>query len=566
MRRTLACLVMLAAGCARNARPSESGTPAQAEQKVELTAPRYEHIFMLPVDRALAEATKLLKENGWVLKPMEDPKYLLTEWRSSELIGEAWGWKSGGDHIRYLVVGEPMAERQSIVRIFRMKRVSFSNDAEILYQGKTGELVWKHMEMAQFEQSFRRRGQPVTLATREQDTAPWVELDGVVQGNRDLELEHALTLRLESKPSLETLTGTLKLTRDDSFARDPSFYIKRYRKDVQAQEPCERDVAGVQSLLRPGQMVLIGEQLGTWEVPLTVGDMACEATGAGLGVTVGLAISHKEQERIDRYLSSAGTPADQDALLSGDFWRKLQQDGRGSRAVMDLIDRLRALRAAGRKVTVVAIDTDTNHGSARDARMARFVLNQRTSRPNDVFLVLAGNAHTRLVAEAAWSENFVPMSKHLLEAVPDLKVLEVGYATGRRWGCDLDPAGELECDVMGITPGPKVALAPTAPVPAIRMLPELDEDGFHGFLDVGALNVSLPAIALRGHELPERPAGSDGKPVPGPAQVVFKIASASGRTPVKEDAAPAAAPPPPAPAAAPLPAAPQSPASGPAPR
>ncbi|MFP2933481.1 hypothetical protein ACLESO_51710, partial [Pyxidicoccus sp. 3LG] len=295
-------------------------------------APKYEHIFMMPADRALAEAAKILQENGWVLRPMEDRNMLLTEWRSAELGRASWGWKSDGDHTRYLAASEPLADRQSIVRIFKMRRVSFANDAEILTD-KSGRMVYKHLEMAMQEQNLRARGAPVTLAQQERDTAPWVELDGVVQGTRDLKLERDLTLRLESKPSLETLTGSLRLTRDDSFARDPSFYLRRYKQEV--QEPCEREVAGVQQLLRAGLVVLIGEQLGTREVPAAVGDMMCAAVETGLGVTVGLAIPQTEQERIDRYLASAGGPPDQDALLKGDFWRKEQQDGRGSRAVMD---------------------------------------------------------------------------------------------------------------------------------------------------------------------------------------------------------------------------------------
>ena len=504
MRRALACLVLLAAGCARNARPPDATAAAARPEEPELVAPRFEHIFMMPVDRALAEATKLLVEHGWVLHAMEDPNYLLTEWKSDRIGASSWGWQSDGEHIRYLVVGEPLAERQSVVRIFRMKRVAFSNDVEIRYDGRSGEMMWKHMEVAQLEQSLRRRGAPVDLAMRERDTAPWVELDGAVKGTRDLKLERDLTLRLESKPSLETLTGSLRLTRDESFFRDPSFYLKRHRQEV--QEPCERKVTGFQPLLRPGLTVLIGEQLGTREAPGAVGDMLCEAAGAGLGVTLGLSISRKEQERIDRYVASAGRPPDQDALLHGDFWRKLQQDGRGSRAVMDLIDRARALRAAGHAVAVVAIDTDLNHGSTRDARMAETVTAARAKRPQDVFLVLAGNAHTRLVAEAAWSDDFIPMSKHLAEKDPGLVVLELGYAQGRRWGCDLAPDGELECDVMGLTPGPLVASPPDGP-PTLRMLPELHDEGFHGVLEVGTLSASLPAIALRGHEEP-RPAGA----------------------------------------------------------
>jgi hypothetical protein len=519
MRRALACLAVFITGCATTARPSETAAAAPARQ-VERVTPRYEHIFMLPVERALAEATKLLGENGWVLKPMKDPKYLLTEWKSSQLIRGSWGWRSDGDHVRYLVVGEPLAARQSIVRIFRMKRVSFSNDAEVRYDAGTGAMTWKHMEVTQLEQSLRRRGEPRSLATREQDTAPWVELEGAVQGDRDLELEHQLTLRLESRPSLETLQGSLPLTRDDSFTRGPSFYLKRWRQEV--QEPCERRVAGFQPLLRPGLMVLIGEQLGTREIPTTVGDMACEAAMSGLGVTVGLSIPYTEQERINQYLASAGGPPDQDALLRGEFWRKVQQDGRGSRAIMDLIDRARALRATGRTVSVVAFDTDLEHGNARDARLARHLLDQRAARPQDVFLVLAGNAHTRLVTEAVWSEDFIPMSRHLAKGHPDLKILEVAYAQGRRWGCDLAPNDELECNILGITPGPLVESPPTQS-PAIRMLPSLDDDdGFHGFLDVGALTPSLPAIALRGHEPPPPPTGPPGAPTPGPAQMIYR--------------------------------------------
>lgn len=513
MCRALVGLAVFLAGCATPSRPPE-GAVAEAPPPVAPApeTPRYEHIFMMPVEKALAEATKLMTEKGWVLKPLEDPKYLLTEWRTAQMGNSSWGWQSDGDATRYLVAGELLSERASVVRIFRMKRVSFGNDVEIKPEA-SGELNSRFMLMERFEQSFVRRGAPVELAQRERDNAPWMEMDGAVQGTRDLELEQALTLRLESRPSLETLTGSLRLARDDSFARDPTFYLKRWKQEV--QEPCARKVQGFQAMLKPGLLVLIGEQLGTREIPAAVGDLACEAARAGLGVTLALAIPEKEQERINTYLSSAGKPADQDALLRGSFWRKQQQDGRGSRAVMDLIDRARALRASGSAVSVVAMDTDMNHGKARDASMARKVLNPRATRPQDVFLVLAGNAHTRL-GDADWSDDFVPMSKHLLENARDMKVLEVGYAQGRRWGCDLERDGEMTCDVMGITPGPRVAIAAETP-PGVRMLPALDDEGFHGFLDVGVLSVSLPAIALRGHEPPEAP--EDG-PVIAPANQV----------------------------------------------
>ncbi|WP_338863772.1 hypothetical protein [Myxococcus stipitatus] len=522
MHRAIVSLAVLLGACAKNVPSPElasTASPAKSpESRPEPEQPKFEHIFMMPVDQALAEATKLLSENGWVLKPLEDPKYLLTEWRTAQLGTKAWGWQSDGDSTRYLVAGELLAARKSIVRIFRMKRVAFSNDAELVATAGGG-FRSLGMRMDLVEQSFRKMGEPVNLAQRERDVAPWVELDGAIQGTRDLRLEQDLLLRLETRPSLETLTGTLRLTRDDTFARDPSFYLKRWRKEV--QEPCERKVVGFQPLIRPGLTVLIGEQLGTRESPATVGDLACEAAKAGHGVTLALSIPDKEQKRLDAYLKSAGRPADQDALLHGDFWRKLQQDGRGSRAMMDLIDRARALSAAGHALSVVAMDTDLLSGKARDAHMAQLVLKQRTARPQDVLLLLAGNVHTRL-GDADWDDDFVPMSKHLFERVPDLKVLEVGYAQGRRWGCDVETSGNMVCDIMGITPLPELAIPAEAPV-AIRMLPALHDEGFHGFLDVGVLSVSPPAIALRGHE-PSEPTPAAGAPAappppaPAPAQ------------------------------------------------
>ncbi|WP_342376172.1 hypothetical protein NVS55_33585 [Myxococcus stipitatus] len=532
MQRAIVILAMVLGGCAKNVPSPELATSLPSpESRPEPVAPKYEHIFMMPVDQALAEATRLLAQNGWVLKPMEDPKYLLTEWRSAQIGTKSWGWQSDGDFTRYLVAGELIAERQSIVRIFRMKRVSFSNDAELraYSSGRQGSIaIW----MAAVEQDLIRKTSPVGLAQRERDTAPWVELDGAAQGTRDLKLEQDLLLRLETRPSLETLTGTLRLTRDDTFARDPSFYLKRWKQEV--QEPCDRKVAGFQPLLKPGLTVLIGEQLGTRESPAAVGDLACEAAKAGHGVTLVLSVPDKEQKRLDAYLKSQGRPVDQDALLQGDFWRKIQQDGRGSRAMMDLIDRVRALGAAGHSVSVVAMDTDMSGGKARDAHMAKVVLKQRDARPQDVLLLLAGNVHTRL-GDADWDDDFVPLSKHLHQRFPDLKVLEVGYAQGRRWGCDVETSGDMVCDIMGITPLPELAVPSGAPM-AIRMLPELHDEGFHGFLDVGALSISLPAIALRGHE----------PPAPSPVKETPAASAAPAAAPAMRQA--------PAPAQAPTPA------------
>ncbi len=217
-----------------------------------------------------------------------------------------------------------------------------------------------------------------------------------------------------------------------------------------------------------------------------------------------------EQERIDQYLLSVGAPADQDELLRGDFWRSPHQDGRASWAVVDLLDRVRALRASGQSISVVAFDTHETSGSERDARMADVWRKRRAERGEEAFIILAGNAHTHIARGASWDAAFVPMAWHLAREDAGVKSLELSYARGRRWGCDLTAGDTLSCQVVEASPPERVAGVP-GQTPHIRLFSELSW-GFHGLLYVGALSPSMPATSLAGHEPPRV------DPVVGPIQ------------------------------------------------
>jgi hypothetical protein len=291
--------------------------------------------------------------------------------------------------------------------------------------------------------------------------------------------------------------------------------LSRWRKDVDPQVSatalCPQKVRGFVALLRPGLTTLIGEQLGSNEAPAAVGDAVCESAEAGFQVALGLSIPRTEQERINRYLASAGAPADQDELLRGLFWRRPYQDGRSSRAIMDLIDRVRSLRAAGLPISLVAYDTDEATGTARDALLAEVWQQRRKARPEELFIILAGNTHTRTVQGTAWDRDFIPMAKRLVGTEANLVALDLSYAQGRRWGCDLNRDAKLVCTVVGASPTERVAEAP-GQTPFVRMFSARTEEGYHGLFYVGALTPSLPATALEGHEPP--PASRLSEPQP----------------------------------------------------
>ena len=472
----LSLVLVSVLGCARAVRPEEA-------------TPRYEHIYYKPVEEALEATRELMRERGFSFEETEDANQLLTKWRQP-----LSGTRGNGVFERYLVVGIRVAPRQSVVRVFHMRRAVTGNDVEVKsYMQKSilENKEWESDPSLQGPQFFQ--------------TASMASLAGQAHGTRDLELEKALALRLESGAGVETLSGNVREAPAAPLTREPSFYLQRWKTDaeatVSAEGPCPRQVGGLRELLRPGLTLLVGEQLGTRETPAVVGDMVCEAAARGLRVALGVSIPREEQARLEAYLSSPGAPADQDELLRGDFWRKPHQDGRGSRAMMDLVDRVRSLRASGLPVSLVAFGVETATGSARDMEMADTLLVRRQKQREEVLFVLAGNVHMRPRQGVEWDEHFTPMAWHLARADKKLVALDLSYAPGSRWGCDLERGGQLRCGLMGATPHPRVAALPGMD-PSIRLLENRTEEGFHGLLYVGALSPSLPAASQTEGEPP----------------------------------------------------------------
>ncbi|MBN1204810.1 MAG: hypothetical protein JXB05_07795 [Myxococcaceae bacterium] len=472
-RILLSCLLAVMAGCTRSARPdSESETP------------RYEHVFLKPLEEALAETQKLLAEKGYTFVPTEDETLLLTRWQKTN--GAQWGNES---EYRYLVSGLRLGSKQSVVRIFRMWRTEISNNSE------QRPNLYKFMQYHHtiFEAQERN---PIEEVNKDR---------GGMHGLRDLPLEKELALRLESGAGIEVVARNIAPGADRPHLRGPDFYLARWKQDVSGPatevQPCPQEVRELNTLLKPRLTMLIGEQLGSSETPRVVGDAACQSAAAGLAVTLGLSIPRTEQERINRYLASPGAPGDQDELLRGPFWRRPYQDGRSSRAIMDLIDRIRSLRTYGLFISVVAYDTDEATGTARDALLSEVWEKRRKERPEELFIILAGNTHARTVEGTSWDRDFVPMARRLASNDPGMRIFDLSYAQGRRWGCDLNRQAKLVCTVVGASPSERVAAAP-GQTPYVKLFAQPTEEGHHGLLYVGALTPSMPAISLEGHEPP----------------------------------------------------------------
>lgn len=225
--------------------------------------------------------------------------------------------------------------------------------------------------------------------------------------------------------------------------------------------PC-RPVSGLAGLMRPGgAVVLLGEVHGTEQSPAFVGDVLCAAARERIPVALGLEIQPAEQARIDRYLDSRGGAEDRARLLAGPFWRPSLLDGRTSEAMLRLIERARALRAAGSAVRILAFAPDLPEPGARDRAMAGIVAAAARERPGDLLVAVAGNVHTRLTRGTSFDSTFVPMGYHLARDLAGRRLvsLRMSHDGGGAWTCRPaeDDENKIVCGPNPLGPQPGAA-------------------------------------------------------------------------------------------------------------
>jgi hypothetical protein len=191
--------------------------------------------------------------------------------------------------------------------------------------------------------------------------------------------------------------------------------------------------------VRNRHMVMLGEIHGTAEIPAVAGELAARWTqGAGKQpVLLGLEAASTDQARVDRYLASKGAAADRTDLIAGTHWTEPKHDGRDSRAMAALIERMRALRAAGADISIAMFDAPG--AGERDARMAASLRRAIAAHPKSRVLVLTGNVHAMTGKPPEMyndGKRFVPpttMARHLADLHP--VSIEFRAMQGDAWVC-----------------------------------------------------------------------------------------------------------------------------------
>jgi hypothetical protein len=536
--------LLLSAACTPKAVPLHAGAEAQRTQ---------EHVFLYPLREALAATVDVLEARDYAVEPFKDEQHLLTRWKQQ-------GQRSPIVLGRYYVEGLELGPRQSVVRIFYIHKNPNSlfgaNPIEQELQNaaaqpsrkqrsrngaqESSEATWREFVAAGSisrsqaavegdrqggsfldadasagespeEQAQRAAANPDNVALRLAGDPKFSgqyrmpnqdELrGGNERGVRDSLLERALVQRLEQFPSLEFTGGALDVPAPPAPPGAPP-YTAAWEQELggtpfSAKEPCGQPVAGLESVTAPGSALLVGEQLGSREAPATVGNLACQMASGGHPVLLGLGLPRDEQGLVDAYVRSAGTRADQDALLAGASWRRVPRDGRSSRALVVLLERVRRWRADGLKVEPVTYDAPGAQHNAREEAIAQLLLQRREAMPQALMLVLGGNDHVRASAGASWFRRFEPFGLRLAQAGVPVKSVDLAYRRGTRWACSVHVLKDQpDCRVFMSAPS-DASFSPEGHAPGLELFAQRSPEGFDGLLHVGTLSASLPAVLPR---------------------------------------------------------------------
>lgn len=244
-----------------------------------------------------------------------------------------------------------------------------------------------------------------------------------------------------------------------------------------AAAPCGGVDGGQALLARPeARIVMVGEVHGTAEAPAVAGSLLCEARRKGPAILALEAAPMDGQAEIDRYLASAGRPADREALRAAPMWA--DANARASEAVLELVE---TARKAG--APVVLFDTTPARTGGTDGPREQGMAHAlaRAAAAGQV-VALTGLGHAD---RTSFTSVPVPSAIRWLppESVVSLAPIVSG---GEMWGCrPATPGAAPECK-----PQPLPVRRPVSPR-AVMLDPSVRE-GFDGGYSVGGLFTASP--------------------------------------------------------------------------
>ena len=330
------------------------------------------------------------------------------------------------------------------------------------------------------------RGAAAQVETRSTAATPFV---------RDRETEAVIAAELDGAAELEVSEFHEESTAEalplpDLVEPAPS---ADFQPSIVEAYPCPAIGDALTSMVAAGHMILLGDPFGAREPWEALARLTCSVAALGVPLTIALPLPRTEQPALNAFLASSGTAADRRALVSTPFWQRPWQDGRSARANAFFIDHVRARRAAGAKITLLAVEPNAS-GNLRQAGIASAILRYREQNPNRLMVVMAGNVNISKRKGTEWDPELYPFGARLAAVLPEkTHAFDVSFEPGHHWTCHSVGGGAMKCGTWSAQPGPSQRLRSLQVVRDFRLFERTSPEGFDGLYYVGGLSASAPA-------------------------------------------------------------------------
>ena len=200
------------------------------------------------------------------------------------------------------------------------------------------------------------------------------------------------------------------------------------------KKPFAKDFFGIADFFKMKKVILVGEMHGTETTPELFGNIVSAVAEEKAKTLAVLEINQSSQASIDEFVKTG----DESTLRKDPFFSREYQDGRSSKAMVALLNKLRKLPG----VTVLCMDPmdgiQTMTGQERDTGMARFINTKRTG--YDYTVVLSGNVHSSTAIGTPWDKTYRPMAYELKTMALDLETDQllnvlIRYGKVDSWNC-----------------------------------------------------------------------------------------------------------------------------------
>jgi hypothetical protein len=217
------------------------------------------------------------------------------------------------------------------------------------------------------------------------------------------------------------------------------------------------------------RLLIVGELHGTNETPALVAALV-KATSKDRPIRVGVEWPAWMQDYVATYLASQGTLDDRKAMLSMKYWGVVL-DGRGSEAMINLIDAIRVLRESGRDIEIFVMEPDvpitpsdlqSNPLTWKENGMTKALKTALSTAPSNALVVAyMGSVHSRYITRADHSQPSVlqqVMSNHPLYILVDADA-------GSSWNCQAGGCGPHMFKAYSKPPSQDVEINPLSDAP-----------------------------------------------------------------------------------------------------